>query len=297
MKMPVVFLYSDDADPFIEKVLALHGGNDSLRFVKFEQLVRNLSPSHWPVVVDGQYPSDLQATFAGADVINRVFNIDPDIVQSGLLRHGPHELWLHVITQKLLNSSSSLSHDIGTRGVSKCLLPLNTQWMLMSDRSGLDIQVPKFVLGFGGAEPDTSKLREPMQKSIWSYFDWKVENHLPKAEAGWHKFYVERPVGVPVICHYLGDRMWCSFPRGGRIDVDNFVLSKIVEKAGRLFKSTIGEVLVFVEEDQLIRFHAFSPHLTAAVKSEEFEHHLAAWITDICGTEKKAQGELESALA
>lgn len=297
MSKPVIFLYSDDSDVFVQKVSSFHSSNPAIRLMKFEQLVRDLSPSDWPVVVGGRHSEQLRDAFEAADVVNRVFNIDPDIVQSGLLRCGPHELWLHVIVQPLLNSAASLTHDFGTRGVSRSLLPLNTQWMLMSESGRNDIRVPRFVLGFGGADPDVSGLRDPMQKSIWSYFDWKVENHLPKAEAGWHKFFVERPAGVPVICHYLGDNAWCTFPRGQRCGLDQRMLSKVVARASKCFMSTIGEVLVFVEDDGAIRFHAFSPHMTAAVDSSEFESQLAVWLADLCGGKQQARSQEEPALA
>jgi hypothetical protein len=294
MNKPVVFLYSDNSDEFMKRVSANHANNSSVRLIKFEQLARCLSPAPWPAVVDDDYLPDLQEAFIGAHVINRVFNMDPDIVQSGLLRHGPHELWLHVAMQPLLNRAAKCAHDIGTRGISRSLLPLNTQWMHMSDRGRNEIRVPRFALGFGGEEPDTSNLKTPMQKSIWSYFDWKVEHHLPKAERSWHKFYVEQPRGVPVICHFLGTDTWLSFPRSEHCDIDKDLLSKLVARAQECFRSAMGEILVYVEDDGGTRFYAFSPHLTAAVSSDDFDRRLSMWIARIYSQIQETAGREES---
>lgn len=278
MSKPTVFLYSDSEDTFSAYVKEHFHSHLSVKLIGFDQLARHLRPAAWPAVMAGDYPAELADTFSGSYVVNRVFNIDPDIVQSGLLKHGPHELWLHVITHPLLNSAAALAHDIGTRGVSRSLLPLNTQWMYISDSGQNGIKVPRFALGFGGVEPDISGLKDPMQKSIWSYFDWKTERHLPKAEQGWHKFYVERPAGEPVICHYLDDEIWCSFPRGTRHELDEQQVNHIVARARECFGSTIGEILLYLEADGGLRFHAFSPHMTAAVQSESFVPAINRWI-------------------
>lgn len=281
MNKPIVFLRSDPEDAFSGYVWEHFAHHPAVKLVEFEEIARHLQPTPWPQVVTASYPDDLIDTFRDAHVINRVFNIDPDIVQSGLLAHGPHELWLHVITQPLLNSAASLAHDMGTRGVSRSLPPLNTQWLSMSDAGRNGIKVPHFVFGFGGADPDVSGVQNSMQKSIWSYFDWKVERHLPRAEKGWHKFFVESPAGEPVICHYLGAHTWQTFPRGQALDLDEEQMASIIARARICFASSIGEVLLYLEEGGQLRFHAFSPHLSAAVQSEAFPQTVERWIEEM----------------
>jgi hypothetical protein len=283
MNNKLIFVYSDKRDALVKSAKYTCDGVDGVHFIAIDRIVKQLHPEPWPIVIRNSFSTELKDLFNGAIVVNRLFNIDAWITRSKLLHYGQHELWIHIAVMPLLNNACMLIHDVGTRGTSKSLLPLNTQWALLSDFGRNDFKVPNFVYGFGTGMPDTDMLANSMQKSVWSIFDWKSENHLSEEEKNWHKFFVDAPIGTPVICHYLGiNNFWLSYPHNESCSVDHETFQRLVCRCYECFKSSMGEFLVFLEpENGIVRFYAFSPHLLNASDSEEFNSRVAKWVSSI----------------
>ncbi|MEG0194751.1 MAG: hypothetical protein RR698_16455 [Stenotrophomonas sp.] len=195
-------------------------------------------------------------------VINRVFDVSRCEIGMKLRECGLHENWAHAALGSALAGTATLAHGIGTRGVSKSLLPLNVQWALLSDVVP-DIRVPSFAFGFGYRMPDISHLKDPVQKSVWSYFKWDGTSDVEEGEEQWHPFFVERPDGVPVVCSYHGDATDLEFPRGA-VSIDASVIVSLVAACRETFDSRMGEVLLYVQGTR-ITFCAFSPYLATLV--------------------------------
>ena len=79
------------------------------------------------------------------------------------------------------------------------------------DSSSLDQQL---VAAVGCQRPEVAGLDNPMQKSVWSLFDWMDERYLPATEASRHQFLVERPAGKPLIAYFFGDSVGRPDQRG-----------------------------------------------------------------------------------
>jgi hypothetical protein len=142
---------------------------------------------------------------------------------------------------------------------------LNSQWLFLGAQG---IDVPTYVYSFGGSAPDLSKIKDPMQKSIWSLHDWREETNFGPDNVNWHPFYVERPTGVPVLCNYIRDDVNIVMLRDPtEKGVDDFrPMAKIVSQ---VFRSQMGEFLTYVESDGTIRFYAFTPTLHASVQQDD----------------------------
>jgi hypothetical protein len=210
-------------------------------------------------MLEAAFPIEIKKLFRGAAVVNRVFSLRGTRFGDLIASLGLHELWAYHVITPLLRSASFLAHDYGTRGVSRSLLPLNCQWFLL-DRAQEPIELPAFAYGFGRAIPNLHKFNEPMQKSIWSLYDWKEETRLSSNEKIWHRFYVEKPTGTPVICYFSGDSFDFSFPHGDILDVDVDAYQTLVKAARSQFKSYFGELLTYIDQRKAT-FRAFSPYL------------------------------------
>ncbi|HEL2977718.1 TPA: hypothetical protein UMB92_000535 [Stenotrophomonas maltophilia] len=191
-------------------------------------------------------------------VINRIFDISRCDIGAKVREYGLHENWIHAALGSVLAGTTTLAHGVGRRGVNKSLLPLNVQWALISDLVP-DIRVPSFAFGFGHRMPDTSHLKNPIQKSVWSYFKWDGTPDVEEGEEQWHPFFVERPEGVPVVCSYHGDALDLEFPRG-EVLIDVGVAASLVAACRETFDSRIGEILLYAHGTE-ITFCAFSPYL------------------------------------
>jgi hypothetical protein len=286
MNGKLIFLYSDSDDVLIDIANTISSDLKKVEFIGIESIIDELRPEPWPIVIKNTFSAMLQDKFNNAIVVNRLFKLDSSIKNSKLLQYGKHELWIHIALMPLLENARILIHDVGTLGTSKSLLPLNTQWALMSDFGRNDVVVPQFVYGFGAETPDISGFKNPIQKSVWSIFDWKSEKHLSEDDKGWNQFFVESPTGNPVICHYLGlNNFWFSYPHNEKFTIDHQAFEVLVRRCSECFKSLVGEFLVFVEPDSnIIKFCAFSPHLSNAKDSEEFISRVEAWLSDITCT-------------
>ena len=260
MHHKIVVLYSNHSDPIAEmlsdrsKVKTYHI-DDLNDFIHFDA---------WPNVVTTRFDEKIKSEFRDAQVVNRLFTLHDTVISKRLIELVYREEWAHVALSPLLSNASSLMHDIGVKGISRCLLPLNSQWLFIGAQG---IDVPTYVYSFGGSTPDLSNIKDPMQKSIWSLHDWREETNFGPDNVNWHPFYVERPTGVPVLCNFIRGDVNIVVLRGTteRVVDDFRPMAKIVSQ---VFRSQMGEFLTYVESDGTIRFYAFTPTLHASVQQD-----------------------------
>ncbi|GFZ97792.1 hypothetical protein [Dyella caseinilytica] len=277
MKNDVIVVYSNNDDvmtrAFDEMRDDRRGCN--LTFIHIDELADCIKLSPWPKVLEAQW-GDLPDLFNGAFVFNRVFSLDGTEIRHTLNDWRCDERWFHVRLNQLLAKAGTLAHDTGVQGASRTLLPLNTQWFYVGNAQST-FKVPDFSYGFAREQPDLSRLTSPFQKSIWSISDWKVERNLSPAEENWHRFYVERPRGTPVVGYYLEDEVNIIFP-SKEIHVDIASLKLLTQTVRDKFHSLLGEILFYVEDDGSYRYYAFSPFLASAANDPLFAKKFCSWI-------------------
>ncbi|GLQ89167.1 hypothetical protein [Dyella flagellata] len=268
-----VVLYSQCNDPL---VAAIKASGKKWLFLHVDELLDGLSIKPWPVLLDLTVPSAWKEQIVDASVVNRLFSFEGTTCMARLSEARINERWLHARLDTLLATASVLSHDTGVRGVSRSLLPLNAQWFHM--RTGQSaVSTPRFSYATGFEEPDNGELDDPMQKSVWSLFDWKSERHLPSTEARRHRFFVDRPTGTPLVCFFAGEQAPAWFFPKQEAEFDDEALTISARTAQRVFLSDIGEMLLYVNADGSLVFHAFSPYLQSAIRSPEFSEYLNRW--------------------
>jgi len=280
----VIVLHADHGDP-VARIAGSWLKDGDVHVLHLDDWLRGVHPLPWPEML-ALHVDGVGAPVAGSHVVNRVFTVSATVTGGRLAQGFRDERWLHVQLQQAFEPAASLAYEQGVRGVSRALLPLNLQWSLL--RQEADIRVPRFAYGFGFQQPDTSRLHDPMQKSIWSLFDWDQERHLPSSEAARHQFFVERPRGEPVLACFLGEHVCAPcHPHGKPIslaDADAGELRRICQAARRAFRSEGGELLLYRDGQGWV-FHAFSPHLRSAQAMPDFESSVRGWIEDLCSTE------------
>lgn len=252
MKNSIVVLHTDEQDAV---AVALRDVKD-VTVIHLNQLTKLWTIREATPIVAQRL--DRNPMLHAGYVINRVFDISRCDIGMKLRECGLHENWAHAALGSLLAGTAILAHGIGARGVSKSLLSLNVQWALLSDHLP-DIRVPQFAFGFGHRMPDTSHLKDPIQKSVWSYFKWDGTPDVEEGDEQWHPFFVERPEGLPVVCSYHSDAVDLEFPRGAA-SIDAGCIMTLVAACRETFDSRIGEILFFVQGTR-ITFCAFSPYL------------------------------------
>jgi hypothetical protein len=268
----IILLYTSEKDPVASAMRAIEG----IRVMHVDDLLEHLAPTEWPVVLGAKFPQSLCAEFESARVVNRIFTLEGTRTEETLRRWGVDERWLHIRMMDLLGRAAALSHDIGIRGVSRCLLPLNTQWFRVR-KAAPDILTPSFAYGVGyEAPPDYDELTDPMQKSVWSIFDWREEQHMSESERQRNRFYVERPTGAPVVVHFYGDTHFWHFPRE-RFDVDPVRVQAIASTCREVFHSDCGEALLYRDNEGELRFYSFSPFMMSAALDERFGASIRSW--------------------
>jgi hypothetical protein len=268
MSIRNVVLYSNPADP-VADVLARAG---RATCIHTDALVPYLHRGSWPQPIHADFPADIKALFHGANVFNRVFNHNQTKLADRLAEWRLHTLWGDRPLTQLVLSGASRWHDVSIRGVSRSSLPLNTQWFLLANRTDR-VTFPKFVYGFGRVQPDLHDFHDPMQKSVWSLFDWREERQLGDGDRNWHKFFVDRPTGTPVICFYVESSLGFIFPRG-EISVDTALFTEVAKHVADTFDSRMGEFLTFMEDDGRMMFCAFSPQMQSAHLSGKLDSML-----------------------
>lgn len=272
MKARTIVLYTDHADPVARR--AARSGADLLHL---DDLLPRVRAGSWPAVLDFEPSAEMRERFIGARVVNRVFSLANTRMDGFLRDNGIDARWLHIRLQSLLDSAASVCHDTGVRGVSRTLMPLNVQWFELK-RVLADIQTPDFVYSIGYEAPDLRGLVDPLQKSVWSLFDWKQERNLLPEEKRRHQFFVSRPQGVPLVAYFCGESAHgVHFPRGETVPFDLERVRAINQAARRAFRSETGELLLFAEGGQL-RFHAFSPYLLSVAEEPAMVDMLDKWL-------------------
>lgn len=241
-----------------------------------DDLCECISTRPWPEVLKVDLPDYFKAAVRGAYVINRIFSLAGTKVASRLKAEGIDERWFHIRIQPLLELADCLAHDTGTRGVSRTLLPLDAQWFEIK-RVGCEVSTPDFIRGRGRERPNVAALREPIQKSAWSLFEWKEERSMTWEESQDNQFYVSRPTGIPVIAWYLGRSVHGFHCPGKTAEIDQVAIRAISSKARAAFRSDAGEMLLFLDGRTLC-FHAFSPLLATVERVDGVAGKIDGWI-------------------
>ncbi|XQA62702.1 hypothetical protein ACM9XD_04905 [Xanthomonas sacchari] len=275
MSHQTLIVYSSSEDP-VAACGAACAASQQVSVMHVDELLPFLSTHAWPQILQLQVPAEIRDRFSNARIINRVFSLSGTQLIAFLHKHQVDERWFHIRLQDLFLLGRSLAHDTGVRGVSKSLLPLNAQWFGIR-RALPNLQVPRFSYAFGYERSDLTEFSSPLQKSVWSLFDWREERHLPASEADRHQFHVERPIGTPVIFYFLGDDFHTvHFPQEA-VDVDHARIASINRAARSAFHSELGEVLLYAEGTDL-RFYAFSPYLLSVASKPSFGQELEEWL-------------------
>ncbi|HVI56275.1 MAG TPA: hypothetical protein VM621_14625 [Luteibacter sp.] len=277
MNHRIVMLYSGQEDPLM--TAARQAANTTVDFVHIDDLLPFLDREEWPAWLSANFPDEIGRRFRDAVVINRIFSTTGTRTEDTLRGWGRDERWLHIRLDDLLRKAAWRAHDVGVRGVSHCLLPLNTQWFRVAQYDPT-IATPAFSYAVGYEEPDLAGLADPMQKSVWSLFDWKEEHHILPAERMRHRFFVEAPKGLPLFGHFYGESVHTTFPRD-RADFSSDQVNRIAKACRIQFQSDVGEFLSYVEGDGTLRFHAFSPYMLSAATDTSFHDHVSAWLTSL----------------
>lgn len=273
----IVLIYADSRDPLIPLLTSIEG----LKLLHVDQISRSLKREQWP----GLYRCAMDLSeyrFHNSLIFNRVFGLENSEAMSLLKANRLHEGWLHHCIDQITKPAAKRVHDIGQRGVSRTLLPLNIQWYLLAQALP-EIRTPAFALGFNGAMPDLSALHPPILKSIWSFSAWKNETYMTELESRWNRFFVEAPMGLPVIVSFAGDKYQLHFPKG-ITEVSLEAIQQLVTTCRCEFKTDIGEIITFVKGDELT-FCAYSPYVGFSASSPEFQDALIAYCkttTSLC---------------
>lgn len=269
MKKPAsIVVYTNTADP-VARILSR---DRTAVCIHVNELVPHLQLDTWPKPIRTNYPRELIDLFRGAQIFNRTFTFDHTEVAARLAEWKLHTLWATLAIEELVKLGTYRWHDLSIRGVSRSLLPLNAQWFLLTN-SISGIMYPRFAYGFGRNDPELNGFLRPQQKSVWSLFDWDKERNLDEFDRHWHKFYVDRPEGTPVICYYVGKSIGFVYPRGAPVLGERLIEAyrALAEVVSKVFVSGMGEFLTFLQDDGTVIFCAFSPHMAMAASDERFE--------------------------
>lgn len=271
MMRKTIVIYSDKKD-----VVAMRANATGVPSIHIDELITALEARPWPENLRLSPGIQTVERFRNARVINRVFILEGTGVADFLREHCIDTRWFHIRLQSLLAIGESLCHDTGGLGVSRSLAPLNVQWFEIK-REMQDARTPEFAYGVGYEAADLSHVQDPMQKSVWSLFDWKKETRLGEDERAQHQFHVARPKGIPAIAWFFGgDHRGLHFPRD-TVEIDAVLLERMTRAAARAFRSDIGEMLLYVT-GSVVTFHAFSPFLRSVSCCASASEPLDDWL-------------------
>jgi len=271
----VLICYSDHNDPLV-RIARECERDGSFHLVHVDEILPYAQPVEWPEVLRIALPEKFAQRFDTTLTINRLFNFANTETSSKLLEWGVNERWLHIKVSKYLLRGRQLAHDLGQRGVSRCLLPLNTQWFLLN-REDASFPTPMFSFAMGYEAPQLEIMAHPMQKSVWSFFDWKEEQTITPLETRRHRFFVDSPTGIPVIAFYFGSDVEYVFPKQSTT-VDRNMYERLAHAARKIFRSEAGELLTYMEDDRTVRFYGFSPFLYSSRISDRFMELGHGWL-------------------
>lgn len=267
-----VVLYTSDVDPVAQALASI----ERVQCIHVDELTPHIERGDEMAPLRANFPPDVMGAFRGAHVLNRNFSYDNSRLAMALAHWGLNTLWVDSLLTTLVSTGAARFHDTSIRGVSRSLLPLNSQWFLLAKQELKGVSFPRFVYGFGKVQPPLDGFEDPLQKSVWSLFDWKSESTLSEAEASWHKFFVDRPKGAPVVVTFVGRSVGFIFPRG-EVELDSKVKQRyaaLVKAAGEQFQSRMGEMLTYLQPDGMIVFCAFTPLMETSGRCGWFEDFL-----------------------
>jgi hypothetical protein len=163
------------------------------------------------------------------------------------------------------------------------VLPLPTQWRLVLQNFP-DVGVPAYKHGYGPEVVPAEDFERPIFKSPFDLYSWKT-NERPE-EVVWDQFIVEAPAGTPVLSYFLGSTVIVSSLRAEvelePRSVDR--LSNLTLGIGRLFGADVGEILWFIDGDELT-FAAFSHQLAAARRHGQFAQAAEGFLRETFSSE------------
>lgn len=164
--------------------------------------------------------------------------------------------------------SEEFVHDLGIEGVSLSRLPLTQQWRMIRSFSD-SVAIPNFYLAKPSEIGTFEKDKKYMRKSVWSLFNWVNETAFRPGEMQRVALFVERPVGMPIIVSYSFNKHVISYPKG-KVKFDESLIASIIEACVELFKSRIGEILLYFNSRLGLVFYSFSPYMAYPVGDEYF---------------------------
>jgi hypothetical protein len=158
------------------------------------------------------------------------------------------------------------------------LLPLNLQWRLFGSKIR-DIETPKFAYGFGFTKLDIHDFHQPLWKSPFDLYGWKLEEMKQNQI---HPFVVDRPKGNPVFLYFVGNSA-DVFTLGSGREVDEATKIRLIQCASPIkdmFGAFMGEALFFADQGRLT-FAAFSHYLKTSLTSASFKAVLESGLTQL----------------
>jgi hypothetical protein len=273
-----LLLYSDALDPVTKELLQF-----GCTAVHVDELIPYLLTKDdiWQYHrSDSPLQLHLGEQFENKYIINRVFSLENTKLLSHLKNLDFSDRWGFILLKQLGRRGARLAHDIGVRGVAKSILPLHLQWHSVNQAFLPQLKTPNFSYVFADLPADIERMTSPFQKSIWSYSDWQTEHNLPSSEANFSRFFVERPTGIPVVVYFIGDTFRVTFPKD-EVAIDPASAAAFVSAFRDIFRSDVGEVLMYAESDENFLFCSFSPHLATAVGHRNFRPDLRKYVDSI----------------
>lgn len=218
-------------------------------------------------------PDALKAPFRnGSYLLNRAFIYAESLQVPSGFPLKVVQLETECVFRQLIDSAERTSARTGLYGLCGDYLPLYLQWKQVRTL-GLPIETPRYDYAFGVLPPATDGFANTVYKSPFDLRAWRP-NEPP--ERDWHTFVLERPAGLPVVATIINNSVLLSQPLDQSTEQRLHEASRSIS---RLFGSTCGEILYFIDEDKLtfaVFSHATSGIVDDTVLDEVMEAELAA---------------------
>lgn len=274
--MRCVILYSSDNDPVVE--VAQARGLD-VEVMHVDQVLQFLEQEAWPTMFDLRLDDPRLSGLADATCINRVQDLSGTALVREVSSRSCAELWAYNIVGNFIGCFAGATCDTGPRGVSRALLPLNSQWWYFDRDQQLEgmVSTPRFVYPFGAAKPDITGFGRPLHTSVWNVFNWRDEG---EQITGIDRFVIDRPAGSPYVCYYFGSDVECFALDADADAIDLEVVGRVAQRCRDVFGSEAGEFLLFSEGGNTV-FAGFSPKMETSAAHDRFGDHCAEWIESL----------------
>lgn len=296
MSSQAVLLLHEEGDPLSKVAAAAPGGGPTS--LDLAGLCRHLQVEHGRTLPRVRFRESIEELRGYRYVINRLFDVDARVLSAHIPAWGGlSPSWFHRAMAELW-PASAVCYPWASKGTSLVQLPLPTQWHLVA-KSDIGVAVPRYVFGFGESNPDTGKLRDPIRKSIWSYFSWKNGDVLQGPAESRNKFYVDRPQGIPVLGVRIGDEIVTRPLRGDAVP-ERERLERATRRISDLLRCTLCEMLFYYGDDGVLTFHACSTRLGSAAGDAPAQAAIHRWLAGLEGRPARpatAVGQPMAALA